>query len=793
MYQRRLRRSAYDADAWVGLLRAANASGDPEQVNAAYTAALNQYPSSGKLLAATVDFELRRGDKESAESIFNNNLFNVPSIELWMSYLNYVLKSNAAMDHASAAEMPTESRATVMDCYKLVLSNIGTDREAGGIWVDYISFINSAQTHAPYEEQQKTDLLRETYQAAVAIPMLRVEEIWKGYDAFEVRVDRMGAKQQLSKHSAAYMTARTALREMNRLCDSINATGAAHGLPMPPEWTSREVDHLDAWKRYLRWELSNPLHLSDVSMQHRRVVYAYSLACMDLRYYPEIWIEFSEYLSSAGQQNEALAKLHSASEVLKESLAVQFAYAELAEKMKQLETCKQIYEHVVSTQRARVDTTTARYSRKLTKLEKRLDQLSGKKAAPDASNGVAQKATDAATAAPAAQQPDNPESDSDGAEDIMEDSDTSMGSDSEGDDGLAMDDEAVRRRTARRATKARQAISRRMKSVQEQKERELEKKREAYTLSWIMYLRYVQRSEGIDAMRQLLRRPRSEPLSTLTHHLWIAAALMEYHVAKRSDVAGKLFERYSKDYSDSPQYIKEYMSYLIDSGDDTNVRALFERSHGTAAGDKGAIWAMYADFEYNYGDMSAISKLDKRFIDKFDHESVLTRMATRYSYLDVNCVAVNEFGVPYRRDMQRFDAARNRTDGNATGMPLAENAGAEGELPDIMVASITGRGLNKTQLLAPIPGQFAQPSVDGLREYEPEVEPTRFSDADGGRSNSYPTRHAPPRGDAPSHGQYRQMPYSRSPGYSSDTRAPSRGAPGMRYGSRDRGAYHGRP
>ncbi|PIA14492.1 Suf-domain-containing protein, partial [Coemansia reversa NRRL 1564] len=592
-YKRQLARCTTDANAWMGLLQAAKQTGSDKLLYESYAAILKQYPSSGHLLSAFVELELSRGNKESAESVFNNNLFNVPSIELWQCYLNYVLKANV---EPNVDEIQQENRATVMDCYKLVIENVGCDREAGRIWIDYISFIESAQAHAPYEEQQKTDLLRETYQAAVAIPMIRVEDIWKKYDAFENQIDRMSAKQLLSKSSPAYMTARTALREMNRFWDAIESTKPPYGLPQPPGWTPREVEHLDAWKKYLEWEVSNPLRLGDAATLQQRVIHAYDLACMDLRFYPEIWIEFAEYLASLVRHNEALAKLQTASSVLPTSLAVQFAYAEMAERMKQLDICKQTYEHVVRILRQGIESVTTKYSQKLEKLERKLEQPSNKKRAIDEAQGAAVSNTDAAEAETSSE------------------------------------------------TKLRRSIEQRIARIKARKEAKLEERREAYTLGWIMYLRYTQRSEGIDAVRQLLRRPRSEPAGYLTYHLYVAAALMEYHVAKRPGVAAKLFEYYAKTFSDSSEYIMEYMNYLISSGDDTNVRALFERFHGTSIGKANDIWTMFADFEYNYGDMAAISKLDKRFIDKFEHESVLTRMANRYSYLNVDCVAVTEFG-----------------------------------------------------------------------------------------------------------------------------------------------------
>ncbi|KAJ2313643.1 mRNA 3'-end-processing protein rna14 [Coemansia sp. RSA 2705] len=702
MYKKRLERSPHDAEAWLGLLRVARASGNDELLYAAYSSALAQYPGSGHLLATFVDLELSRGNKSSAETIFNSNLFNVPSLELWQSYLNYVLQANVE----AGVEVPPENRATLMDCFRLVLDNVGFDRGAGQIWIDYINFINSAQSHAQYDEQQKVELLRETYQTAVAIPVLRVEDIWKEYDAFEAQIDRKGAKQQLGKMSPAYMTARTALREMNRFWDAIQGTRPRHGLPQPPGWTAREVEHLDAWKRYLKWELGNPLRLSGTEA-HKRVIYAYSQACMDLWLYPEIWIEFAEYYASIGQQNEALAKLQAASGVLPQSLAVQFAYAETAEKMKQLDVCKQVYEGVIDRQRSSIEKATEKYTRKLDRQDRRVERAAGSGKQPDSGGAEEQ-----------------PDSDSDAGDGDDVDDSVSVASDSDG-------GESKQRRTAQQVARVRKAVERRKDAIRARMADELAERRETYTLTWIMYLRYMQRSEGIGAVQQLLKRSRTEPAGYMTHHFYVAAAHMEYHIGKRPGVAAKLFELYVRNFSDTPEYIAEYLNYLVSSGDDTNARALFERFHGTAAGDSSELWAMFADFEYNYGDLSAIEKLDRRLIEKFDHESMLTRMATRYSYLNVDCVAVSEFGFPYRKDAPHEPRAarglgvREPPPADVGGLRVRADSDAGSEPPPhVAVGSVTGRTLNRHQLLASAgSGRFAKPALGSLQAYAPVVEP----------------------------------------------------------------------
>ncbi|KAJ1904141.1 mRNA 3'-end-processing protein rna14 [Coemansia sp. IMI 209127] len=731
-YRQRLKRSPYDAEAWHGLLRVAMHAGDNRLLDETYGEALKQYPSSGHFLSGFAGLELSRGNRESAESIFNSNLFNVPSIELWKCYLDYVLKSNT---NEQGMVIHPESRATVTDCYKLVLENIGLDREAGQIWINYIAFLGSAQTHAPYEDQQKQDSLREAYQSAVVIPVLRVEDIWKDYDAFEVQIDRSMAKLALSKVSPAYTAARIALREMNKHFESINKSQPPHGLPIPPGWTPREMEHLNAWREYLQWEISNPLHLEDDSVLQQRVVYAYNQACIYLRLYPEIWIEFADYLMSLGQQSEALAKLKQAGEMLPSSISVQFAYAEAAERQKQTDVCKKVYEKLVERTRADIDSTNTRYTHKLDKLDKHNKALDAVKAPggneKDGNNTSSAAMLDALSL----------DADSDDATD-EDDSDDNESTVSNADfdySGMQVDDSGLNAATKLKVSRMKKRIGKLVGRAKVRMERELEEKREIYTLSWIMYLRFIQRSEGIDAVRQLLRRPRSEPPGYVTYHLFVSAALMEYHVAKRPGIAAKLFEYYAKTYSDSQEYIVEYMNYLINSGDDTNARALFERFQSTSIGDTSDMWALFSDFEYNYGDMGAIAKLDKRYIEKFDHESVLTRMAARYSYLNMDYVPVSEFGFPYRKDVSRGDvyaygsSRRHGADhdgahsGEAPEYGRAGGAGpdaAADQLANISVGSVTGRFLAKSQLLTSVAsGRYSKPNLGDMEEYTPDIEP----------------------------------------------------------------------
>jgi len=113
---------------------------------------------------------------------------NVPNVQLWTVYLNYIRRRNDISDGR------TEARATLSQSYEFVLDNIGVDKESGKIWQDYIQFIRSGPgqiSGSSWQDQQKMDQLRKAYQRAICVPMSTVNQLWKEYDQFEMGLNKM--------------------------------------------------------------------------------------------------------------------------------------------------------------------------------------------------------------------------------------------------------------------------------------------------------------------------------------------------------------------------------------------------------------------------------------------------------------------------------------------------------------------------------------------------------------------------------------------------------------------------
>lgn len=120
------------------------------------------------------------------------------------------------------------------------------------------------------------------------------------------------AKKFLGEKSSAYMTARTALREMRLFTDNINT----NMVPLPPHWTPQELNQLELWKNYIQWEKGDPLQLEDESAVLDRVAYTYQQAFLVLRFYPEIWYSFATYYQEMNKPEKSLSILKQGIEIM---------------------------------------------------------------------------------------------------------------------------------------------------------------------------------------------------------------------------------------------------------------------------------------------------------------------------------------------------------------------------------------------------------------------------------------------------------------------------------------------
>lgn len=166
--------------------------------------------------------ESQNNDFYRLEQIFNRSLLAIPNIQLWSLYLDYIRRRNNLTTDTSG-----NARQIISQAYDFALQNIGIDKDSGRIWQDYVQFIRSGPGvvgGSGWQDQQKMDLLRKTYQRAICVPTQAVNVLWKEYDAFE-----MG----LNKITVGHPRIAPALQLTHRLTPSVRAASSCRKSPRP--------------------------------------------------------------------------------------------------------------------------------------------------------------------------------------------------------------------------------------------------------------------------------------------------------------------------------------------------------------------------------------------------------------------------------------------------------------------------------------------------------------------------------------------------------------------------------
>ncbi|KAI3953502.1 hypothetical protein MKW92_014597 [Papaver armeniacum] len=161
----------------------------------------------------------------------------------------------------------------------------------------------------------------------------------------------------------------------------------------------------------------------------------------------------------------------------------------------------------------------------------------------------------------------------------------------------------------------------------------------ASALAHIQFIRFLRRTEGIEAARKYFVDARSYP--NCTYHVFVAYAVMAFCQDKDPKLAHNVFEAGMKRFMHEPEYILEYADFLCRLNDDTNVRALFERALNSLPPEKSVeVWKRYTQFEQTYGNLASILKVEQRMKEALTgedgssaFEGSLHDVVSRYSFM----------------------------------------------------------------------------------------------------------------------------------------------------------------
>ncbi|MFS7920550.1 putative suppressor of forked, tetratricopeptide-like helical domain superfamily [Helianthus anomalus] len=179
----------------------------------------------------------------------------------------------------------------------------------------------------------------------------------------------------------------------------------------------------------------------------------------------------------------------------------------------------------------------------------------------------------------------------------------------------------------------------------------------ATALSHIQFIRFLRRTEGVEAAKKYFLDARNSP--NCTYHVYVAYATMAFCMDKDVKYAHSVFEAGLKTFKDEPGYILEYADFLSRLNDDRNIRALFERALSSLhPKDSIEVWKRFSQFEQTYGDLASMLKVEQRRKDDLARinegasalENSLQDVVSRYSFMDLWPCSSNELEHLSRQD-----------------------------------------------------------------------------------------------------------------------------------------------
>ncbi|THY20125.1 Suf-domain-containing protein [Aureobasidium pullulans] len=595
-----------DVDAWLDLIALHRSKNKLDDARNVYDRFFEVFPTALTSLEADqwVAYAQMEQDQDNfirLENIFNMALLKNYNVQLWGIYLDYIRRRNNVMTDTTG-----QARQTITQAYDFALNLIGSDKDSGSMWQDYINFIKSGPGNPGgngWQDAQKMDTLRKAYQRAITVPMQATTSLWKEYDSFEMGLNKMTGRKFLQEKSPAYMTARTSYNILQKITQDLKRRPVPTLPPAPGcDGDDEYQQQVTIWQNWIDWEKEDPLVLKeeDIKAYRDRVLYVYRQATMALRFWPQIWYDAAEFCFDNEMETEANDFLAQGAAANPESCLLAFTRADRIEQSMPVEdgeeslvrrgdAVKEPYDNCLNALYALIDKIKAREPKAIAQIKEYYESL------PPLSREPTPEARD-------------------------EDDDDQMN---------------------RPAANSREAEEKRqVDEVQKNTAGQVRTVSKTLSFVWIALMRAMRRIQGkgkpdaaVGGLRNVFALARKR--GRITSDVYVATALIEYHCYK-DPAATKIFERGMKLFPEDELFAMEYLKHLIATNDVTNARAVFETTVSKLSAKPENIprtkplYLFIHEYESNYGELAQITKLEKRMADLFPEDPSLVRFGHRF-------------------------------------------------------------------------------------------------------------------------------------------------------------------
>ncbi|KAK3990965.1 hypothetical protein QBC44DRAFT_60050 [Cladorrhinum sp. PSN332] len=580
-------------DAWQALIAEHKRNNDIVQTRQTFDRVLAIFPHAADIWVEYLEFELDMNNFSEAEIIFGRSIKNVPNVNLWTKYLDYIRRRNDVNDPSG------EPRRVVASAYDFVIDNIGLDKDSGKIWAEYIQFLKSGPGTvggSQWQDQQKMDQLRKAYQRAIVVPIANVNTLWKEYGEWEMTLNKLTGRKYLTDKSTSYMSAKSANTALENITRRLNRTTLPR---LPPaagfDGYQEYMEQVEIWKKWIDWEKSDMLDLKDDAQPNgpyqKRILYVYKQALMALWFWPEMWVDaaqwcFDNNISTPEGLPQGLEFLTTGVQANPESVLLALRHADYIESTYPSDEKDEA-------KVARGKAVRAPYDRVLDALYEHVNRIKDREASA--------------------------------IRNIQESAPKPKAEDGDEDENPAANDNTKEM----------------IKRIQDGYAAQTNLLKNIISFVWIALIRAMRRIQGkgkpntdLGGMRQAFQEARQR--GHITSAVYSAVALMEWVIYKEP-AGGKIFDRGAKLFPQDETFALENIKYLHSRDDYNNARVLFETVVGRLTAKPETVYKakpLYAymhKYESTYGELAQIAKLEKRMAELFPEDRYLTNFSARYS------------------------------------------------------------------------------------------------------------------------------------------------------------------
>ncbi|EME40295.1 hypothetical protein DOTSEDRAFT_138054 [Dothistroma septosporum NZE10] len=611
-----------DTDAWSTLIDHYFDKGQYDYAREVYERMLKVFPTAVVLWVGYIAMEKKLDETDRIVHILNKCLMQIPNVDLWKFYMDHVRRALPLINDTNGV-----NRAELIKAWDMTFDHVGIDPAAGQLWREYIDFMKDGPGTvggSGWQDMQKADLLRAAYQRAIKVPNGEFMRLWKEYEAFEHSLNRQTARKHIQEQSQHYMEARKAKVQLDQKMEGLDRSSLPQ-LPPIYGFAGEEQfgDQVEKWRAWIAWERDeDPLVFKGTEDEkyRQRVVYVYRQATMFLTFYPEIWYEAAAWCFTQPQlHSEGEQFLDKGVAANPESVLLALMKADRIEA--NLPTGNT--DDVLIGNGEKLDVP---YEGVLTALYALVTKTKQKKV-----TSVQQIQDHYNTLPPEDEQMETQQSDD--------------------------DDNASKPKSRHEQMQAE------LDTAKTSYDAQLDTLKRTISSVWVAKMRAFRRvqgqgkpaKKGDDPNNKVVKGFRgifveARPRGMLSSDVYIASALMEWH-GYRDGAAERIFQRGAKLFPEDHIFILEYIKHMINQGDITNARVIFESAISKLNNAERysfeqrrekcrPLFVFMHDYESKYGDYAQIKKHETRMADLYPDEPEISRFSQRSALSDFDPVAV---------------------------------------------------------------------------------------------------------------------------------------------------------